>query len=180
MTRNNSLTWQYGQKNVIFSRICRAIPQKFVAQKPLDYFAVQGKKETVGLLFLAGNMEVWPLKVAAAAAVAAAVEASIPGWWTLFWVTATPCLPEASLSSVTHPSLPPSLLPSIRPSTRASKTAHHVLVASPQTPFTRACVFVFKGGREGGVECFLNRYSAMYRVCVKVHSCMCLQCKVQP
>ncbi len=112
VTRNYSLTWQYGHKNVTFSRICRAIPQTFVAQKPLDYFAVQGKKETVGLLFLAGNVEVWLLKVAAAA-VAVLVEASIPGWWMLFWVTATPCLPEASLSSVTRPSTP--LLPAVHP-----------------------------------------------------------------
>lgn len=63
VTRNCRLTWLYGQKippqnishpHVIFSGICRAIPQTLVAQKPLDY-AVQEKKkktpETVGLYF---------------------------------------------------------------------------------------------------------------------------------
>lgn len=89
------------------------------------------KKGNSWSLFLAGNVEVWLLKVAAAAAAAAVAAvaasaaavvvgggagASVLGLSKLFWVTATPCLPEVSPSSVTHPTLTPSVPPSICPS----------------------------------------------------------------
>lgn len=66
-----------------FSGICRAIPQTLVSLTPLNY-AVQEEKNGNGSLFLAGDVHVWLLKVAAVAAAAVVVmEASILGCWTL-------------------------------------------------------------------------------------------------
>lgn len=149
--------------HVIFSGICRAIPQTLVAQKPLDY-AVQGKKKqqpgNSGSLFLAGDVQVWLLKVAAVAAVVV-VEAPIPRCWMLFWGKATPCLPEESLKSIIHPSIPPR--PSIRPprqqpssSTRASELLMVSLWPFSNSLYMNMCVSL---GEEVGVcvDCSLNR-----------------------
>lgn len=87
--RNCCLTLLYGQKippeitsrpHVIFSGICRAIPQTLVAQKLLRLYCSRKKKKlngNSGSSFLADNMQLRLLKVAGAAAAAGV---SIPGW----------------------------------------------------------------------------------------------------
>ncbi len=110
-------------------------------------------------------MEVWLLKVAAVAVAAVVVEASIPGWWMLFWVKATFYPPEA-FYVICHPSIHLSHISSVRLSIRASEL---LFVAIPQTPCTRTYVLVLLYGE--GMECSLNRYSAMHGTYVCV--CVC-------
>lgn len=81
----NSLSENISHPRVIFSRIGTAIPQTRVAQKPLDamLYKGEGKKsketETVRSLFLAGDVQVWRLKVAAAEVVVEAEAYSVLG-----------------------------------------------------------------------------------------------------
>lgn len=108
------------------------------------------KRGNSGPLFLAGNVEVWLLKVAAAATVAAMVvlKASIQEWWIPFWVTETPCLPEASLSSI-PPSHEPSVHTSVCLSIRPLKLLKLLIMSMrPALKHTHMCVcFRRRGNR---------------------------------
>lgn len=147
MTRNNSLTRRY---EFVEPYLKHLSPRNL-------WIMLSNVKRKQSVFIFAHNVDVWLLKVAAAV-VAAVVKASIPG---LFWVTVTPCLPEASLSSVTHPFL--DLLELL-------KLPFMSLWPLLNLPVHKHVCFVFKGGRERTVECSLNRYSAMYcGMCV----CVC-------
>lgn len=147
MVRKMPQKW-FPPLHVIFSRICRAIPQTCVAQRPTLFR--KKKRGNSGPLFLAGNVEVWLLKVAAAATVAAMVvlKASIQEWWIPFWVTETPCLPEASLSSI-PPSHEPSVHTSVSPSIRPLKLLKLLIMSMrPALKHTHMCVcFRRRGNR---------------------------------